>query len=196
MKPLLFLALLQAYQAPPAAAPAAATNKWAADPAHSAVGFRVRHLGITWVNGQFKQFTAEVNYDPNNPEAASVVARIQTASVDTDNERRDNDLRSSNYLAVDSFPEMTFVSKKVERAGDGRLRITGDLTLRGVTRSVVLDTEVGGVLTTPRGRRTAFSATTTLKRQDYGITFNRLMEGAQVVGDDVKITIDIEAIER
>jgi polyisoprenoid-binding protein YceI len=193
MTPLLLLALVQAAQP---ANPPAQTNKWAADPAHSAVGFRVRHLGITWVNGQFKQWTADVNYDPNNPEAASVVARIQTASVDTDNERRDNDLRSSNYLAVDSFPEMTFVSKKVERAGEGRLRITGDLTVRGVTRPVVLDTEVGGVLTTPRGRRTAFSATTTIKRQDYGVTLNRLMEGAQVVGDDVKITIDIEAIER
>jgi polyisoprenoid-binding protein YceI len=193
MTPLLLLALVQAAQP---ANPPAPTNKWAADPAHSAVGFRVRHLGITWVNGQFKQWTADVNYDPNNPEAASVVARIQTASVDTDNERRDNDLRSSNYLAVDSFPEMTFVSKKVERAGEGRLRITGDLTVRGVTRPVVLDTEVGGVLTTPRGRRTAFSATTTIKRQDYGVTLNRLMEGAQVVGDDVKITIDIEAIER
>lgn len=192
MKPILLLAFLQAAP-PPAAAP---SNQWAPDPAHSAVGFRVRHLGITWVNGAFKQWTADLKYDPSKPEAASVVARIQTASVDTDNERRDNDLRSSNYLAVDSFPEITFTSRKVEPAGEGQLRITGDLTLRGVTRSVVLDTEVGGVLTTTRGRRTAFSATTTIKRQDYGVTLNRLMEGAQIVGDDVRITIDIEAIER
>ena len=192
MKTFLLLALLQA----PPAAPAAATNTWSPDPAHSAVGFRIRHLGITWVNGTFKQWTADVKYDPANPEAASVVARIQTASVDTDNERRDNDLRSNNYLAADSFPEMTFTSKKVERAGEGRLRITGDLTLRGVTRSVVLDTDVGGVLTTSRGRRAAFTATATIKRQDYGITLNNLMEGAQVVGDDVRITIDIEARER
>ena len=82
------------------------------------------------------------------------------------------------------------------RAGEGRLRITGDLTLHGVTRPVVLGADVGGVLTTPRGRRTAFSATTTIKRQDFGITLNRLMEGAQIVGDDVRITIDVEAIER
>jgi polyisoprenoid-binding protein YceI len=193
MKPLLLLALLQAAQP---ATPPTPTNKWAADPAHSAVGFRVRHLGITWVNGTFKQWAIELNYDPANPEAASVVARIQTASINTDNERRDNDLRSSNYLAIDSFPEIAFTSEKVERAADGRLRITGDLTLRGVTRPVVLDAEVAGVLATPRGRRTAFTATTTIKRQDYGITLNRLMEGAQVVGDDVRITIDIEAIER
>ena len=193
MTPLLLLAALQVAQ--PASAPAQ-TNTWSADPAHSAVGFRVRHLGITWVNGTFKQWTADLKYDPANPEAASVVAKIQSASVDTDNERRDNDLRSSSYLAADSFPEITFTSRKVERAGDGRLRIAGDLTLRGVTRPVVLDAEVGGVLNTPRGRRTAFSATTTIKRQDFGITMNRLMEGAQVVGDDVRITIDIEAIER
>jgi len=192
MKPLLLLALLQAAQ------PATPTNKWTADPAHSAVGFRVRHLGITWVNGTFKQWAIDLNYDPANPEAASVVARIQAASVDTDNERRDNDLRSSNYLATDSFPEITFTSRKVEPAGDGggRLRISGELTVRGVTRPVVLDAEVGGVLTTARGRRTAFTATTTIRRQDYEITLNRLMEGAQVVGDDVRITIDIEAIER
>ena len=193
MKPFLLLALLQAAQP---ATPFTPTNTWAPDPAHSAVGFRVRHLGITWVNGTFKQWTADLKYDPTNPEAATVVARIQSASVDTDNERRDNDLRSANYLAADSFPEITFTSKKVERAGEGRLRITGDLTIRGVTRPVVLDAEIGGVLSTPRGRRTAFSATTTIKRQDYGITLNRLMEGAQVVGDDVRITIDIEAVER
>jgi len=178
-----------------AQAPATPSNRWGADPAHSAVAFRVRHLGITWINGTFGQWTADLSYDPNNPEAASVTARIQTATVTTGNERRDGDLRA-NYLAADSFPEITFISKRVERAGDGRLRITGDLTLRGVTHSVVLDTEVGGVLATPRGRRTAFSATTTVKRQDYGITLNRFMEGAQVVGDDVRITIDIEAIER
>ena len=193
MTPLLLMAVLQVAQ--PASAPAP-TNNWGADPAHSAVAFRVRHLGITWVNGTFKQWTAELKYDPANPEAASVVAKIQSASVDTDNERRDNDLRSSSYLAADSFPEISFTSKKVERAGEGRLRIAGDLTMRGVTRSVVLDAEVGGVLSSPRGRRTAFSATTTIKRQDFGITMNRLMEGAQVVGDDVRITIDIEAIER
>ena len=193
MTPLLLAVLLQATAAP--ATPAALAFRWSADPAHSAVAFRVRHLGITWVNGAFKQWTAELDYDPAKPESASVVAHIQTGSVDTGNERRDNDLRQ-NYLAADSFPEITFVSKKVERVAADRLRISGDLTLRGVTRPVVLDAEVGGVINTPRGRRTAFSATTTVKRQDFGITRNSFMEGAQVVGDDVRITIDIEATEK
>ena len=184
----------------PATAPTAPTaptpsNHWVADPAHSAVGFRVRHLGITWVNGAFRQWTAELTYDPNNPEASTVSARIQAASVDTDNERRDNDLRAS-YLIVDSFPEITFTSRRVQQVEPGHLRVTGDLTIRGITHLAVLDTELGGVLVSPRGRRSAFSATTSVRRQDYGITLNRLMEGAQIVGDDVRITIDIEAIER
>jgi len=177
--------------------PPAPTNRWSADPAHSEVGFRVRHLGITWVNGKFRQWTADISYDPANPEAASVTARIVSSSIDTGNERRDNDLRGG-YLATDSFPEITFISRSVQRVpgSPDRLRITGDFTMRGITRPVTLDTEVGGILSTSRGRRTAFTATTTLKRQDYGITLNRLMEGAQVVGDDVHITIDLEAVEQ
>jgi len=173
----------------------AATNRWSADPAHSAINFRVRHLGITWVNGTFGQWTADLNYDPSKPEAASVTAHIQSATISTGNDRRDTDLRQ-NYLAVDSFPEITFVSKRVEKVAPDKLRIGGDLTMRGVTRPVVLDADIGGVLTTSRGRRIAFSATTTIKRQDYGITRNGFMEGAQIVGDEVRITIDVEATER
>ncbi len=173
----------------------AATNRWSADPAHSAINFRVRHLGITWVNGTFGQWTADLNYDPSKPEAASVTAHIQSATISTGNDRRDTDLRQ-NYLAVDSFPEITFVSKRVEKVAPDKLRIGGDLTMRGVTRPVVLDADMGGVLTTSRGRRIAFSATTTIKRQDYGITRNGFMEGAQIVGDEVRITIDVEATER
>ena len=185
----------QAPSAPPApTARPAPTNRWSADPAHSAVAFRVRHLGITWVNGSFGQWTADLNFDPANAEKASVTAKIQSATITTGNDRRDTDLRQ-NYLAVDSFPEIRFVSKRVEKVAPDKLRISGDLTLRGVTRPVVLDADIGGVIATPMGRRAAFSATTTIKRQDYGITLNRFMEGAQVVGDDVRITIDIEAKE-
>jgi polyisoprenoid-binding protein YceI len=191
---LLLTILAQAPSAPPAPPPAP-TNHWAADPAHSAIGFRVRHLGITWVNGTFGQWTAELNYDPARPEAASVTARIQAATISTGNDRRDNDLRT-NYLVTDSFPDITFKSTRVERTAPDHLRVTGDLTIRGITHPAVLETDLGGVLATSRGRRTAFSATTSVKRQDYGISLNRFMEGAQVVGDDVRITIDVEAVER
>ena len=147
-----------AAQAPsdPPARPAP-TNRWSADPAHSAVAFRVRHLGITWVNGSFGQWTADLSYDPGKPAAASVVAKIQSATITTGNERRDTDLRQ-NYLAVDSFPEITFTSTKVERTAPDHLRVTGDLTMRGITHAVVLEADMGGVLATPHGRRTAFSA--------------------------------------
>jgi polyisoprenoid-binding protein YceI len=170
-------------------------NGWRLDANHSAVGFRVRHLGISWVNGQFRSWTADIVYDPANPEAASVTARIQTNSVNTNHERRDADIRSGNYLAVDSFPEMTFVSRRVERVSGSQLRVHGDLTLRGVTRPVVLDTEMLGVMNGTRQRRIAFTATTTINRHDYNVRFNRLTEGAQIVGDEIRITIDIEATQ-
>ena len=170
-------------------------NGWRIDLSHSAVSFRVRHLGISWVNGRFTDWQGELVYDPANPAAASVNARIRTNSVNTQNERRDGDIRSGNYLAVDSFPEMQFVSKTVERVDDTHLRVTGDLTIRGVTRSVVLDTEITGMMDGQRAKRAAFTATTTINRHDFGVAFNRLMEGAQIVGDEVRITIDIEAVQ-
>lgn len=202
MKPLVTVSLLLAFASPlgaqsaqPAATkPAAPTNRWSADPVHSTVAFRVRHLGISWVSGTFGQWTADFAYDPAKPEAATVTAKLQTASITTGNERRDTDLKQ-NYLAVDSFPEITFTSTRVERTTPDHLRISGNLTIRGVTRPAVLETDIGGVATTPMGRRTAFSATTTIKRQDFGIVRNPFLEGTQVVGDDVRISIDIEAKE-
>lgn len=179
-------------QAPQAPLP---PNGWRVDANHSAVNFRVRHLGITWVNGEFRTWTAELVFDPANPEAGSVTARIQTGSVNTNNERRDNDIRSGNYLAVDSFPEMSFVSRRVERVDATHLRITGDLTLRGVTRPVTLDAEITGSLNGQRQRRVAFTATTRINRHDFNVRFTRLQEGAQIVGDDIYITIDVEAVQ-
>ena len=172
----------------------AASNRWNIDPVHSAVNFRVRHLGISWVNGAFRQWSAEFVYDPAHPEASSVTAHIQTASIDTQNPRRDADLKQ-NYLYADSFPEITFVSRRVDADRPEHLRITGDLTMHGVTRPVLLDTDVGGIVSTPRGRRAAFSATTTLDRKDFGMTFSGVIEGVRVVGDEVRISIDIEATE-
>ncbi|MEX2182672.1 MAG: YceI family protein [Gemmatimonadaceae bacterium] len=186
---------LGAVSAQQPAPPPLPPNGWRVDMAHSAVTFRVRHLGISWVNGRFTGWQGELTFDPANPTAASVIARIQTTSVNTENERRDNDIRSGNYLAVDSFPEMSFVSKRVERVDDTHLRVIGDLTLRGVTRSVTLDTEITGMMDGQRARRIAFTATTVINRMDFGVTFNRITEGAQVVGTDVRITIDVEAIQ-
>ncbi len=178
-------------QQPPAPLP---PNGWRVDPNHSAITFRVRHLGITWVNGKFGQWHADLVYDPANPEAATVSAHIQTASVNTEVDRRDNDIRQ-NYFVVDSFPEITFASARVEKTGDTHLRITGDLTLHGVTKSVVLETEINGQLNGSRGKRVSFTATTTVSRRDFGILRNPILEGVPIVGDDIHITIDIEAIQ-
>ncbi len=177
------------------AQPPLPANGWRFDLAHSAVTFRVRHLGISWVNGRFGTWNGTLVYDPANPTAASVEVRIQTASVNTENERRDADIRSGNYLAVDSFPEMAFTSKRVERVDATHLKVHGDLTLRGVTRPVTLDTEVLGSMDGQRAKRIAFTASTVINRHDFGVKFNRITEGAQVVGDEVRITIDIEATQ-
>jgi polyisoprenoid-binding protein YceI len=177
------------------ALPPLPVNGWRFDAGHSAVTFRVRHLGISWVNGRFNTWNGSLIYDPANPAAASVDVRIQTSSVDTENERRDNDIRSGNYLAVDSFPEMSFVSKRVEKVDATHLKVHGDLTLRGVTKPVTLDTEVLGSMDGQRGKRIAFTATTAINRHDFGVKFNRITEGAQVVGDEIRITIDIEATQ-
>jgi polyisoprenoid-binding protein YceI len=200
LRPLVLATLLSAAAPGVAAAqrpqaPPLPPNGWRIDMAHSAVTFRVRHLGISWVNGRFTDWQGELVFDPADPTAASVAARIQTRSADTENERRDADIRSGNYLAVDSFPEMSFVSKRVERVDDTHLRVTGDLTLRGITKPVTLDTEISGVMNGQRAKRVAFTATTTINRMDYGVVFNRLTEGAQVVGDQIRITIDIEATQ-
>jgi polyisoprenoid-binding protein YceI len=181
---------------PPAAAPSTGwPARFLADTVHSSIGFRVRHLGIATVAGRFHSFTVEFEYDSVNFERSSVTARIRTASIDTENQRRDDDLRSSRFLAIDSFPEMTFVSRRVERIGPSRFRIAGDLTLHGVTRPVTLEGELGGVLVTGRGRYAAFSASTVINRADFGMTFSPILEGLRTVGDEVRISIEIEARE-
>lgn len=195
VRTMVFAALLApaaalAQQAPPAPLP---PHGWRVDRAHSGVSFRVRHLAITWVNGEFADWTAELVYDPARPESSSVTARIRVASINTNVERRDNDLRSGRFFAADSFPEISFVSRSVQAAGEGRLRLTGDLTMHGVTRPVTLDTELSAIQSGQRGRRIAFTATATIDRKDWGMTFSPVMEGLRAAGDEVRITIDIEA---
>lgn len=178
-----------AAQAAPAPLP---PNGWRIDPVHSAISFRVRHMGMEWVNGRFQSWTGDFVYDPAHPTAASVSVDIRAASVSTQNDRRDDDVRA-NYLEADSFPDILFVSRHVERVDSTHLEVTGDLTLHGVTRPVALHTELLGMMASPRGRRIAFTATTVVNRQDFGLTRNFLIEGAQLVGSDIDITIDVTA---
>jgi len=165
------------------------------DTSHTQVMFKVRHLGVSTVTGRFNRFAATFAYDPQDPAASWVTATIDAGSVDTDNERRDNHLRSPDFFAADSYPTLTFQSTKVEGAGEGKLRVAGDLSIRGVTRPVVLDVVLEGATTGGEGQPiTGWTAETTVNRKDYGLQWNRLTEaGGWVVGDDVRIVLEVEA---
>ena len=165
------------------------------DPSHTQVMFKVRHMGISTVTGRFNRFAGTFAYDPENPAASWVTATIDAASIDTDNERRDNHLRSSDFFAADSYPTLTFESTRVEPAGDGRLKVAGDLSIRGVTKPVVLDVVLEGAALGEGGRpMTGWTAETTVDRMDYGLKWNRLTEaGGWVVADEVRILLEVEA---
>jgi polyisoprenoid-binding protein YceI len=165
------------------------------DPSHTQVMFKVRHMGVSTVTGKFNRFAATFAYDPENPSASWVTATIDAASVDTDNERRDNHLRSPDFFAADSYPTLTFQSTGVEHVEDGRLRVAGDLTIRGVTKPVLLNVVLEGTTVGSEGRPiVGWTAETTVNRKDYGLLWNRLTEaGGWVVGDEVRIVLEVEA---
>lgn len=168
---------------------AAAQNTWQIDPKHTAAQFSVRHLGISTVRGAFTKVSGSVQYDPANPGKSSVRATIETASVDTHVEARDNDLRSPHFFDVEKYPTITFQSKKVEAAGAGQLKVTGDLTIHGVTKEAVLDVDgPSAAMKDQRGnQRMGASATTKINRMEFGVA------GAPgVAGDEITITLDIE----
>lgn len=164
---------------------------WKIDPNHTAAQFSVRHLGISTVRGAFTKASGSAEYDPADPSKSSVEATIDAASIDTRVEMRDNDLRSANYFDVAKFPTITFKSTKVEPNGDGKLKITGDLTIHGVTKQAILDVEgPSKPMTDPRGNmHMGISATTKIKRSDFGVGGSNPM-----VGDDITITIDSELV--
>ncbi len=168
---------------------AVAQDTWQLDPKHSSAQFSVRHLSVSTVRGAFTKVSGTVQYDASNPTKASAQITIDPASVDTRVEMRDNDLRSPNFLDVQKYPTMTFTSKKVEAAGDGKLKITGDLTIHGVTKEVVLDVDgPTPAIKDPWGNtRIGASATTKINRKDYGVAGL-----PAVVGDEISITLDVE----
>jgi polyisoprenoid-binding protein YceI len=164
------------------------------DSEHSNIMFKVRHLGVSTVTGRFNRFAATFWYDPANPAATRVTATIDVASVDTDNERRDNHLRSEDFFWADSFPTMTFASRQVKKTGDDDFDVAGDLTIRGVTLPVVLEIEIEGVGRTGDGEPLmGLVGETEINRLDYGLRWNRAVETGWLVGDEIKIVLEIEA---
>jgi polyisoprenoid-binding protein YceI len=182
------------------AVPAAVfADTWQIDPAHTTVEFSVRHMMISNVKGRFDKVSGTIASDGNDPKSVVIEAVIDAASVDTRVDRRDQHLRSPEFLDVAKYPSITFKSKKVEPAGEGKWKLTGDLTLHGVTKAVVLDVDgPTPVIKDPMGnQRAGASATTKISRKDFGLTWNKLLEaGGAMVGDEVSISIDIEAVHK
>jgi polyisoprenoid-binding protein YceI len=178
---------------------AAATSSWQIDPAHSAAQFAVKHLAISTVRGAFTSVKGSAQFDDQDITKSSVDVVIDVNSVDTRVPDRDKDLRSDHFFDTEHFPTMTFKSKKVEQVAPGKLKVTGDLTIRGTTKEVVLDVDgPSAPIKDPWGnQRMAISATTKINRQDFGVKWNATMDnGGVVVGDDVAITIDAEMVHK
>lgn len=179
-----------------AAAATLAGAEYKIDTAHSSAGFSVKHLMVSNVKGQFSKVAGVINYDDANPAAATAEATIDVTTVNTNEPKRDAHLKSADFFDVEKFPSMTFKSKKAAKGGRGLL-LTGDLTLHGVTKEVTLDVEVSQEI---KGMRPntfvrGANATTKINRKDFGLTWNRALEaGGVVVGEEVQISIDIEAM--
>ncbi len=171
---------------------------WSIDPAHSHVGFGIKHLMISTVRGQFTDVKGTVAVDERDPTSAKIDITIATQSVTTGDEKRDGHLRSPDFFDVERFPTITFRSKRVEGRSGNSFRVLGDLTIRDVTREVVLDVELLGRAKDPWGNdRAAFEASTKINRGDYGLTWNAALEaGGVLVGDEVKISIESELLRQ
>jgi polyisoprenoid-binding protein YceI len=178
---------------------AAATSTWQIDPNHSSAQFAVRHLAISTVRGAFTKVSGTVQFDDRDISKSSVEVTIDAASVDTRVPDRDKDLRSDRFFDAEKYPTLTFKSTKVEQVETGKLKVTGDLTIHGVTKQVVLDVEgPTAAVKDPWGnQRAAANASTKINRQDFGVKWNAKMDnGGWVVGDDVAITIDVEMVQK
>jgi polyisoprenoid-binding protein YceI len=173
----------------------ATTTTYTIDKAHSEATFQVRHL-LTRVRGRFSDFEGTIRYDSENPERSSVNATIQATSIDTNEADRDTHLRSGDFFGVDQFPTLTFASTRLTKKGGERLEVSGDLAIRGVTRPVTLDVTFLGKAKDPWGKeRIAFEAETTINRKDFGLSWNAALEtGGFLVGDEVKITLSVQAL--
>ena len=170
-----------------------AADTFVFDKVHSTIGFQVRHL-FSKVPGKFDDFSGQIQLDEANPEQSSVEVTINTASVDTGVKMRDDDLRSPNFFDAAKFPEITFKSTSVKRTGENTADVTGNLSMHGVTKEVVLKVELLGKGAGMQGTTVSgWDAGTALKRSDFGLSWNKVIEGTQVVGDDVQIELHVEA---
>ena len=173
------------------------TGNYTVDPAHTRIGFSARHAMVSKVRGSFNEFEASGYLDEQNPASSHVEITIKAASIDTRHPDRDAHLRSNDFLAMDEYPEITFRSTAVEKADADHYNVTGDLTIRGITKPVTIDFEYTGSAIDPWGnQRLGFEGSTTISRKDWGVNWNAALEaGGVMVGDKVNLEFEVEAIK-
>lgn len=174
------------------------TGTYTLDVAHSRIGFSARHAMVTKVRGQFNDFAGTIVLDGANPQNSTAELTIQVASVDTRNEQRDGHLRTNDFFDAPTYPEITFKSTAVEKLDDENYRVTGDLTIKNVTKSITVDWEFAGLATDPYGNvRAGFEGKATLNRSDFGISFNAALEtGGVLVSEKVNLEFEVSAIRQ
>ncbi|MED4600808.1 YceI family protein [Paenibacillus validus] len=172
-----------------------AKSKWNVDPTHSSIDFTIKHMMIAKVKGAFHSFEAQIEADPEDLTSADIQLQVDLSSIDTRNNDRDNHLRSADFFDIEQHPKLTFQSTQITKTGDGEYDVTGNLTLHGVTRSETFSVTFEGAGKDPWGNeKVGFSGQGKLKRSDYGLTYNAVLEtGGVLIGDEVKFTIEIEA---
>ena len=178
------------------AVPATLTGTYTIDPSHSRIGFVARHAMVTKVRGSFNEFEGTGYFDAENPQNSKAQLTIKAASIDTRNADRDNHLRSNDFFDMDTYPEITFASTGVEQAGDSNYRVTGDLTIKGVTKPVTIGFEYTGTAIDPYGNtRIGFEGSTTVNRKNWGVNWNAALEtGGVLVSENVTLEFEISAI--
>ena len=173
------------------------TGDYTIDASHSRLGFVARHAMVTKVRGSFNEFSATATFDPANPAATTAEVSVDVASIDTRSEQRDGHLRSGDFFDVETYPKLTFVSTSVEQTDEETLRVTGDLTIKSTTKPVTIDFTFTGAATDPFGNeRVGFEGSVVVNRKDWDLTWNAALEtGGVLVGKNVKIHIDVEAVK-
>ncbi len=172
-----------------------AADTYQIDPIHSSLGFAVQHLMVSTVKGEFTEYAGTIEFDQKNPSAFTASVRIQSASIDTRNKQRDGHLKTGDFFDAEKFPEIVFKSKKLEPIEGNEYMLTGDLTIRGITKEISIPLSIAGPVNSPMGGQViGLSGETTINRQDFGVSWNKALDsGGYVVSDEVKILVNIEA---
>ncbi|MDD3723288.1 MAG: YceI family protein [Lutibacter sp.] len=175
-----------------------AKTKWAIDPTHSEIGFKVKHMMFTNISGKFNAFEATIENEDNHFETSKISFSADVNSVDTNNTDRDNHLRSADFFDVENFQKLTFVSTKIKKISEGEYQLAGDLTIKNVTKNIVLETEYSGLMTDPWGNTKAgLSITGKINRKDFGLIWNASLEtGGVLVGEEIKLNCEIQLIKQ